>query len=438
MKRYKLSEIAANEMLDFSLYTVENRAIPNMIDGLKPVQRFYLYSSIVNTPKDFKKVSAVSGVVSDYGYNHGEASAAGAGQLMAATWNNNICLVEGRGSFGTRQVQAAGAARYVYTRLHSNFSKYIKDISLSPVHEDPEHTPPAFYIPIIPLVLANGTRGIATGFATNILPRSEASLVKACNEYITKGKIGSRLEVSFPDFKGVTEYDSVTDRYICRGTFKRPSSTKIIIDEIPYGLDREGYVKILDKLEDDDQIMGYEDQCSSEGFKFEVKLKQVVAKKLNTDEKIIKLFKLEKTFAENLTVIDEEGKLREYSDERDLVKDFVDFRMGILQKRIDNEISKLEEESRWLKVKAEFIEAVLEDKIVFKGKNKKQMEAQILSATSALQSDTDRLLRMNLLSLTTDLIKDLMTQIKDNKTTLKYWKSTTPQDQFLEDLKGAK
>ena len=72
MADYKLSDIAQNEMREFAMYTIESRAIPNMIDGLKPVQRFYLYSSIQNTPKDFKKVSAVSGVVSDYGYNHGE------------------------------------------------------------------------------------------------------------------------------------------------------------------------------------------------------------------------------------------------------------------------------------------------------------------------------------------------------------------------------
>jgi len=167
---YPISKVAANEWKSFAMYTVESRAIPNMIDGLKPVQRFYLYSSILNSKKEFKKVSAVSGIISDYGYNHGESSAAGAGQLMAATWNNNICLIEGRGSFGTRLVQEAGAARYVYTRLSDNFNKYMKDIDLSPVHEDPEHEPPAFYLPIIPMVLVNGTKGIATGFVAIAFP----------------------------------------------------------------------------------------------------------------------------------------------------------------------------------------------------------------------------------------------------------------------------
>ena len=72
---YPISAVASNEWKSFAMYTVESRAIPNMIDGLKPVQRFYLYSSILNSKKDFKKVSAVSGIISDYGYNHGATMA---------------------------------------------------------------------------------------------------------------------------------------------------------------------------------------------------------------------------------------------------------------------------------------------------------------------------------------------------------------------------
>ena len=74
IREYPISKVAHNEWLEFAMYTVESRAIPNMIDGMKPVQRFYVYSSIKNSKTEFKKVSAVSGVVSDYGYNHGSVS----------------------------------------------------------------------------------------------------------------------------------------------------------------------------------------------------------------------------------------------------------------------------------------------------------------------------------------------------------------------------
>ena len=236
---YPISSVARNEWKSFAMYTVESRAIPNMIDGLKPVQRFYLYSSILNSKKDFKKVSAVSGIISDYGYNHGEASAAGAGQLMAATWNNNICLIEGRGSFGTRLVQEAGAARYVYTRLSDNFNTYIKDLDLSPVHNDPEHEPPAFYLPVIPLVLANGTKGIATGFATNILPHCPDSLAEACTEYLRTNKISpDTIKVKFPEFSGTVEQDPLEPkRYTVFGVYEKTSKTQLTITEVPYGLD---------------------------------------------------------------------------------------------------------------------------------------------------------------------------------------------------------
>lgn len=430
---YKLSDVAANEMHDYAMYTIANRAIPNMYDGLKPVQRFYLYSSLVNSKSEFKKVSAVSGVVSDYGYQHGETSAAGAGQLMAATWNNNICLVEGRGSFGTRQVQEAGAARYVYTRVHENFNRYIKDIDLAPEHEDPEHTPPQFYIPVIPLVLANGTKGIATGFATNILPRGINELRDACREYLNTGKIAKKLDVKFPDFAGTTTYDKDIDRFVCEGLYNKPSPTRLVITEIPYGYDRESYVKILDKLEEDNDIVSYDDQCSMQGFQFDVKLKQQTSAKWNHD-KIMKNFKLTKNHSENLTVIDENFNLREYTDERELIIDFCKYRLGILQDRIDARIAEYTELDRWLRVKMEFILAVLDEKIKFKGNKKDQVAQQILANTSALPEDTDRLLRLNIMTLTKEQVDELQQQLKENTKTLKYWKSTTPNDQFVEDL----
>lgn len=426
-------------MLDYAQYTVASRAIPNMIDGLKPVQRFYLYSSLVNSRRDFKKVSAVSGVVSDYGYNHGEVSAAGAGQLMAATWSNNVCLVEGRGSFGTRQVQAAGAARYVYTKVSSNFDRYIKDLELSPEHEDPEHQPPAFYLPVLPLVLLNGAKGIATGFATNILPRSEADVVQFIRSLLAGRQARKTIGVQFPDFRGATHYDAATDRYVCEGVWRKVGKTNLIIEEIPYGYDREGYVKVLDDLEDQSLIVGYEDQTDNRGFRFEVKLKQQTSAKWSARE-IVKRFKLAKNHAENLTVIGPNGDLREYTDARDLIRDFVDYRLGVLQRRIDLAIDEHNELLRWLTVKIRFIELVLDDHIVFKNKTRDKVVEQVETEFSGRgwdmpkEDDHRRLLAMNILSLTKEQVTALKDEIKEANTRLKYWKATTPQAQYTEDL----
>jgi len=430
---YPVSELAANEWKGFALYTVESRAIPSMVDGMKPSQRFYLYSSIQNSKKEFKKVSAVAGVISDYGYSHGETSASGAGQLMAAEWSNNVCLVEGRGAFGSRLVQTAAAARYTYTRLHENFSKFIRDVDLAPEHVDPEHEPPAFYVPVIPLVLANGIKGIATGFATNILPRDPKDIARACREYVTKGKIGKKVAIKFPDFTGAVQYDSEQDRFTCLGIYELKSKTVLLITEVPYGYDRESYVKILDKLEDDGHIVSYEDQCDKNGFQFEVKLKQSVAKNLD-DTKIVNMFKLAKNMSENLTVIDFNGKLHEYTDERDLIRDFCEFRNTILAKRIQLRQDEFNEEVRWLTVKMEFIQSVLDNRIVFKGHKKDSVVKQTLVETSATETDCDRLLRINILNLTSEQVKSLQDEIKTAKTNLKFWQTTTVNDQFILDL----
>ena len=430
---YPISKVAKNEWLSFAMYTVESRAIPNMIDGLKPVQRFYLYSSIMNSKRDFKKVSAVAGIISDYGYNHGEGSAAGAGQLMAATWNNNVCLVEGRGSFGTRLVQEAGAPRYVYTRLHENFDKYIRDVDLAPAHEDPEHEPPAFYLPVIPLVLTNGTKGIATGFATNILPRSPEVLSRLVREYLSDGNITNKAPVTFPDFKGRVDYDPVEDRHVVYGKYHKKTKTVMMITEVPYGFDRESYVKVLDKLEDEGDIVSYEDLCDKTGFSFEIKLKQNTSANWN-DAKIISKFKLSKPLSENLTVIGPDGKLREYDDERLLIKDFVDFRLGVLQQRIEKRREEAQEDLRWLNVKMQFIQAVLDDRIVFKNRKKKDVGNQILQNTHAIESDVDRLLRINIMSLTDEMVKELAKEIKSTQAELNFWNKTTPKKQFVKDL----
>jgi LPS O-antigen subunit length determinant protein (WzzB/FepE family) len=84
----------------------------------------------------------------------------------------------------------------------------------------------------------------------------------------------------------------------------------------------------------------------------------------------------------------------------------------------------------------EFILAVLDNKIVFKGNKKDQVAHLILTHTSAIPDDTDKLLRLNIMTLTQEQVDELQKQLKENAKTLKYWQGTTPNDQFIEDLAG--
>jgi DNA topoisomerase-2 len=302
------------------------------------------------------------------------------------------------------------------------------------VHDDPEHEPPAFYVPVIPLVLANGIKGIATGFATSILPRDPEDLARACKEYVETGDIKKNLKIKFPDFNGTVTFNADEGRYYCNGVFERKSKTVILITEVPYGYDREGYVEVLDKLEEKGDIVGYDDLCDKSGFRFEVKLKQNTSANWE-DQKLIAAFKLSKPFTENLTVIDQKGKLKEYLDPRNIVKDFCDFRSGILQKRIDLRKEESTELAQWLSIKMQFIQAVLDDKIKFKNNKKDAVAKQIFENTDARNDeDIDRLLRINIMSLTAEMVKLLEKEIKDAQKELQYWSKTTPKEQFLDDI----
>ena len=153
------------------------------------------------------------------------------------------------------------------------------------------------------------------------------------------------------------------------------------------------------------------------------------------DDKIISKFKLSKPMSENLTVIDFKGKLREYKDERELIKDFVEYRIGILGKRIELRKQEAKELARWLNVKMNFIQAVLDDQIVFKNKKKKDVIDQMVKALIPLvNDDAEKLLRINIMSLTDEMVKSLEKEIKEAEKDLKFWLKETPKNQFLTDL----
>lgn len=427
---YKLSQVAANEAKSFSMYTIENRALPSMIDGMKPVQRFYLYSSIVNSKSDFRKVSAVSGVISDYGYNHGESSAAGSGQLMAADWANNVCLVKGQGNFGTRQKPFAAAARYTYTKLHENFNKFIKDVEIAPEHFDPEHVPPAFYVPVIPLVLANGADGVAVGFATSIVPRSVQSLVASCTEYLKSGNLIEPV-VSFPKFNGTVDFED--GRYIAKGMYRRKGQTVLIIDEIPPEINHEKYVQHLNDLETDGKIVGYDDDCDESGFKFTVTLKRDFHP---TEENIVKMFKLHKPFTENMNVIDWKGKLRNYQKASELIKDFCDYRLKFLEGRIKYNKEESERKFSILTVKVKLINAVCSGEVNPMGMKKAELITYVCNNFDASQEAANEAVSMSIYNMTADHVDKLRDELKKVQKEVEYWSTTTPKAQFISDLKS--
>ena len=165
------------EMIHFSKYDCD-RSIPNMMDGLKISLRKILYVAFLKNLKDEIKVAQFSGYVSEKsGYHHGEASLNQAIVGMAQNYvgSNNINLFEPNGQFGTRLQGGKDSAseRYIFTKLNK-ITRFIfpeiDDKILKYLDDDGYPVEPVFYAPIVPMLLINGSKGIGTGFSTDIMP----------------------------------------------------------------------------------------------------------------------------------------------------------------------------------------------------------------------------------------------------------------------------
>lgn len=425
-KKITLTEIANSSWKEYALYTLEERALPSMIDGLKPSQRFIIYSALKNAKDKLAKVVEIAGTVASYGYHHGETSAQDAAVSMACDWANNIPLLQGKGYFGNRLVNKAASPRYIYAKMHQNFHNIFLDTNLAPRNPDDEVQTPLFYLPIIPFVLMNGIRGTATGYGTNILPYDINDIIKLSKERI-KGKdiLKKTILPKFPQFNGKVELN-VKGGYDLVGTFERPAQTKLIITEIPYQYDREEYIKVLDDLEEKEIILSYSDECR-DNFRFSIKLKR------DFDGDIEKVFKLRRSMTENLNVIGYNGKLREFQSPVELIQEFCDIRLPYVQARIDTTISSLNEDMALIIAKIKFIKNVLDNKIIFKGKTKRQLSDH-LTELKFKDVHIDALLGMHFYHLTQEEIDKLGMKYNELEDKLKYFQSTTAETEYLLDL----
>jgi len=159
---------------DYSIYVCEQRAIPNVSDGLKDSQRKALWT-IRNKSEKIKTISLAGEMISGGLYLAGDTSAAMAISMLAAPYVNNVTLLDGIGAFGTRvaPVEGIGAPRYTYVKKNKSSDMLLyKDLDIVPVKDnyDGSTKQPEHFLPLIPLVLLNGVSGIAVGWSTDILP----------------------------------------------------------------------------------------------------------------------------------------------------------------------------------------------------------------------------------------------------------------------------
>lgn len=368
-----VAEIIDSEYLEYSMYTLEQRAIPSAIDGLKPVQRKILYA-MVNEHGGKKVKLNDLGSISKLNYHHGEVSAIAAAVGMSQDWSNNAPLFDGHGSFGSRIIQEAAAPRYIYASLSDYYKKFFCDVEVAPKSFDVENPEPAYYLPIIPWILINEISGISVGFKTSILPRSIKDITNATKAYLKNPKrfleANEPIKPTYPHFKGNVVSHS-EHQWKTQGLIKYVGKNYFEISELPIGVDRETYVTYLNELSDKDLIKDYEDQCSKNGFGFKIKV--TIAQKEAIDKDPLKYFKLEKIHTEILTTLGHDGKLKIFGSVAELIGYFCDFRLSMFQKKIDYDTAQLKDEIERLTDKQKFISDVVDDEIPLRVTSKEEM-----------------------------------------------------------------
>lgn len=432
-----LTEVIDNGYRDFAIYTLEARAIPSVVDGLKPVTRKLLYAMINEHGGKRVKVADLGGI-SKHNYHHGEKAAIDAALGMAAKWCNTAPLFEGHGNFGSRMVQEASGPRYIHASLSENFKKIFHDTEVAPAAFDTENPEPAYYLPIIPWVLVNGVGGMAVGFKVEVLPRALVDVINATKAYLKNPKrfleANEVIKPTFPNFSGEI-IQKGDNQWVTRGLIKFIGKNTFEISELPVGYDRETYVTLLNEMIEKDLIKDYDDECSKTGFGFKVKVS--ILQKLVIDKNPIKYFKLEKTHTELLTTMGVDGKLKIFTSVAELVGYFCDFRTLKFGHKIDYDKKKIYDEILLLSDKQKFIFEVINGSIDFKTTTKADLLQFIVDNITGAEHGK-AFVRIPLYEITNDAWLELGQSIKDLQNKLAVLDSVTPEKLYQTRLTALK
>lgn len=442
MTEKTITEFLSVEYKDFAMYSIEGRAIPSVVDGFKPSQRkvIHVANQIWKTGNEkVLKIFQLSGkVASDVFYHHGDASLNSAIINMAQKFKNNAPLLEEDGQFGSLRSPQAGAPRYIGTKLSDNFRLMYKDFDLlNYKEEEGEKIEPEFFLPIIPTVLINGSSGIAVGFATNILNRDVKSVADACIKVLTEKKI-EEIAPSLREFTGDFVQDTENHkRWIIRGKIERLNTSTVKISELPPSMTYEKYEDLLEKLCEAKEIVSYDDNCK-DSIEYIIKFTRADLEKA-TDEKLMKMFKLEEASTEIFSTLDENGKLKIFETTSEIIQYFVNFRLSYYHKRKEFMLAKMNHDLKILSNRGRFIKAILDEKLKINNVSKALIIEGIIEMNlDKIDDSYDYLLRMPIYSLTKELFEKLKEDFTSKKMEIKKLEETDPKDMYLDDLNDLK
>ena len=372
IKQVDLKETMENSYIDYAMSVIASRALPDVRDGLKPVQRRVLYSMIElnNGPdKPHRKCARIVGDTMGKYHPHGDSSIYGALVNMAQEWSTRYPLVDGHGNFGSVDGDGAAAMRYTEARLSKISMEMLADINkdtvdFTPNFDETEKEPvvlPARY----PNLLVNGTTGIAVGMATNIPPHNLREVVSAVVKIIDNTVEEDRdtdIEeilplVKAPDFptgglilgtRGSEEAyrtgrGKVKMRAVTNIETLPNGKSQIIVTELPYMVNKAKLIEKIAELHRDKKIDGItalRDESSREGMRIVIELRRDVNANIILNQ-LYKHTQLQDTFGViMLALVNNEPKVLNLLD---MLKCYIKHQEDVVTRRTKYDLQKAEE-----------------------------------------------------------------------------------------------
>ena len=458
-------EFIDKELIHFSKYDCD-RSIPNLMDGLKISLRKILYSAFKMNLNSEIKVAQFSGYVSKEAcYHHGEASlnAAIVGMAQNFVGSNNINLLLPNGQFGTRLQGGKDSAseRYIFTQLNKLtrcLFPAADDNVLEYLNDDGILVEPIFYAPIIPMVLVNGSKGIGTGFSTDIMCYNPLQII----DYLKNKLLGDSTNTTtseefipyYEGFQGkITKLAS--DKFLIKGCYEKVATDKIRVTELPVGYWTEDFKELLEELIEPSKdskdgkkaavlIKDYDDMSKDTNVDFTItfakgKLEELEQAKgdyeCNGVEKLLKLYTTNTTT--NMHLFDSDDKLQKYEKVTEIIDCYYETRLKLYGSRKEYMISALEKELVMLSNKARYIKENLDGTIDLRKKKKEEVNDMLLAkGYKIMDGDTDYkyLVKMPMDSVTEENVNKLLKDKGNKEVELDTIKNTTIQQMWNKEL----
>jgi len=373
VKNRNIGDEMKDSYIDYAMSVIVSRALPDVRDGLKPVQRRILYAMYgmgARYDTKFRKSAAVTGDVLGKYHPHGDSSVYGALVRMAQEFSLRYPLIRGQGNFGSIDGDPPAAQRYTECKLEKRGEEMLRDIEketvkLSENYDSTRFEPTVLPAPL-PNLLLNGATGIAVGMATNIPPHNlnevcDALIHLVDNKDAEPAKIFEFIKgPDFPTRGFVFDEEAIQSAYMQgKGSFvtrgkveiieKEKGGSQILITEIPYQVDKSVLITNFANLVQNKRIEGIRDirdESDKDGMRIAIDLQRgVIPKKILNS--LYKYTDLQKTFHLNMIALVNQIEPRVLSL-KDVLDEYLKHRLDVLLKRTDFELRKAKERAHIL------------------------------------------------------------------------------------------